>query len=445
MHGRRERGTFVSRQAGHIQGTEEPLNGYHEGAGGNDRRAGETEEGIRRMSKTRAFLLVLFAGCAAALFLLDHHGTGLYQFTQSSSLAGFLAIAATIAALYEASLIAVETGIRARRGAPSEVGMLASLLRAVVVLAIGVAFLASLGKLTGSWAAIAGFAGLLMGWSLQAPVSGVAAWVFVNLKRPFRVGDRVLLPAWGLTGDVTQIGMMYTVLNQVGGTVGSEEAAGRNILIPNAMLFGNVVINFTPQQAAAYVLDEVVVRITYDSAWDLAEKVLLDAAREVTADIIKQTGQQPYIRADMYDYGVYLRLRYTAAAMDRPRIVYEITRRVFREFQRHPEIDFAIPFVFSHRTGLMARTRQLEAAHPADTEPLDIDLVHDPSGVAGMPENRNQVPELAKRIAELGLLQPIVVQKRDDGQYNVIVGHLRLAACKVLGWKTIPAYVRPGA
>ena len=355
------------------------------------------------------------------------------------SLAEFLGIVAIIAVCYELSVLIVAIVVHARKGAPSEVQMLGSLLRAVAVLAVGVALLSSLGKLTGSWAAVAGFAGLLMGWSLQAPVSGVAAWVFVNVKRPFRLGDRVMLPAWGLTGDVTQIGMMYTVLNQVGGTVGSEEAAGRNILIPNAMLFGNVVINYTPQQTAAYVLDEVVVRITFDSAWDLAEKVLLDAARETTGEIIKETGQEPYIRADMYDYGVYLRLRYITAAMDRPRIVYEITRRIFSEFQRHPEIDFAIPYVFSHRTGLMARSRQSESAQ---TEALDIDLIHDAAGVAAMPENKAQVPSLAERIAQLGLLQPIVVEKREDGQYNVIVGHLRLAACKLLGWKTIPAYVR---
>jgi small-conductance mechanosensitive channel len=397
------------------------------------------------MAKANLRRAMLFLAVASGFLLLDRRGVPLFMLSEGRSLAAFLAVAADLLALYEVGVLIVGAVIRSRKGAPSEVGMLASLLRALAVVVIGLVFLSSLGKLTGSWAAVAGFAGLLMGWSLQAPVSGVAAWVFVNIKRPFRVGDRVLLPAWGLTGDVTSIGMMYTVLNQVGGTVGSEEAAGRNILIPNAMLFGNVVINYTPQQTAGYVLDEVVVRITYDSAWDLAEKVLLDAAREVTADIIKETGQEPYMRADMYDYGVYLRLRYMASAMDRPRIVYEITRRIFREFQRHPEIDFAIPFVFSHRTGLMARTRQLDAARAPETEPLDIDSVHDASGVAAMPENKSQVPELAKRIAELGLLQPIVVQRREDGQYNVIVGHLRLAACKLLGWKTIPAYIRPRA
>jgi small-conductance mechanosensitive channel len=397
------------------------------------------------MLKANLRRALLLLAVASGFLLLDRRGVPLFMLSEGRSLAAFLAVAAGTIALYEVGVLIVGAAIRSRKGAPSEVAMLAALLRALTVVVIGLVFLSSLGKLTGSWAAVSVFAGLLMGWSLQAPVSGVAAWVFVNVKRPFRVGDRVLLPAWGLTGDVTSIGMMYTVLNQVGGTVGSEEAAGRNILIPNAMLFGNVVINYTPQQTAGYVLDEVLVRITYDSAWDLAEEVLLDAAREVTADIIKETGQEPYMRADMYDYGVYLRLRYMASAMDRPRIVYEITRRIFREFQRHPEIDFAIPFVFSHRTGLMARARQLDGARAPETEPLDIDSVHDASGVAAMPENKSQVPELAKRIAELGLLQPIVVQRREDGQYNVIVGHLRLAACKLLGWKTIPAYIRPRA
>ena len=41
----------------------------------------------------------------------------------------------------------------------------------------------------------------------------------------------------------------------------ADKAAGRNVLIPNAMLFGNVVINFTPQHEAAFVLDEVIAEI----------------------------------------------------------------------------------------------------------------------------------------------------------------------------------------
>src|SRR5208283_6130526 len=99
-------------------------------------------------------------------------------------------------------------------------------------------------------------------------------------------------------------------LDQVGGTIGSEEAVGRHILVPNAMLFSQVVINYTVTQDAAYMLDELVIRITFDSDWDEAERILLDAADRVTGDIIRISGVKPYIRSDIYDYGVYLRLRY---------------------------------------------------------------------------------------------------------------------------------------
>jgi hypothetical protein len=36
----------------------------------------------------------------------------------------------------------------------------------------------------------------------------------------------------------------------------------------------------------------VVVRITYDSDWDTVEKILLNATKEVTKDIIEETGQE---------------------------------------------------------------------------------------------------------------------------------------------------------
>jgi ParB family chromosome partitioning protein len=46
------------------------------------------------------------------------------------------------------------------------------------------------------------------------------------------------------------------------------------------------------------------------------------------------------------------------------------------------------------------------------------------------------VQALAKSIEELGLLQPIVVNEATN---ELIAGHRRLEACKLLGWKEIPA------
>lgn len=267
----------------------------------------------------------------------------------------------TVFVFYKITSRVIGSTIIKHGGKEGDLVMVTGFWRFVVVFAAALALLTVYFGLGTVATVVGAFGGMFLGWSLQQPVSGFAAWFLMSAKRPFRVGDRVQLPSYGLVGDVTDVGPMYTVLNQVGGAVGSEEPVGRDILIPNAMLFANLVINYTPpphhvhpmhlkreiRAGPAHILDEIVVRITFDSNWSKAEVILLKAAREVTADIIKETGQDPYIRADFYDYGVWLRLRYVTLATDRPRVTYEITKRVYQGFSENEDVDFAIPYVYS--------------------------------------------------------------------------------------------------
>jgi uncharacterized ParB-like nuclease family protein len=251
----------------------------------------------------------------------------------------------------------------------------------------------------------------------------------------------VQFPNLGLVGDIKEIGPMYTVLDQVGGSVQSEEAVGRYILVPNAMLFSQVVINYTVSQDAAYMLDEVVVRITYDSDWRAAEKVLLDAAQAVTRDVIEVTGEKPYIRADYYDYGVYLRLRYQTRVKDRVETSYEINKLIFEQIQKTPSVDLAIPYVYSYRAGQDRKTEDgQEERRAARSVQIDVALIDSGQRVL----DPSDIDMLARSIQAEGLLQPVVVVPRaGTDRYAIMAGHLRLEACKRLGWKTVPAIVRP--
>lgn len=393
--------------------------------------------------KGRIVLAIAFAVAAVALFALDFAGLWPVRLSARGTLWQFLGIACAILAFRHAAAIVIRDYVRWRGGPEGEAKMLSGFVGVLAWLAILIALLMCLGVLGTVGGVAAGFAGLLLGWSLQAPVSGIAAWVLVTLKRPFRIGDRVLFPSLGLIGDVKRIGLMYTTLDQVGGAIGSEEAIGRNILIPNAMLFSQVAINYTPKAEAAYFLDEVVIRMTYDSDWDAAEAILLDAARTVTADIIRETGQQPYIRSDMWDYGILLRLRYMTMAKDRPRITHEIVRHIFKAVQRDPRVDMAIPFVYSFRKSTDGVMRgdfpePSDRIHEIPTELIDCDDFPQPSDPAQAAETQ----ALAASIRERGLLQPIVVAPASNGRYRILAGHRRFLACRTLGWKTIPAVVR---
>lgn len=55
------------------------------------------------------------------------------------------------------------------------------------------------------------------------------------------------------------------------------------------------------------------------------------------------------------------------------------------------------------------------------------------------------VDELAASIDAYGLLQPIVLRPRVDGQFEIVAGHRRFEAVKALGWTEIPSTIREAA
>lgn len=215
-------------------------------------------------------------------------------------------------------------------------------------------FVLALISFSGSLATLglsAAFLGMILGWSLQAPVTGIAAWLMIILKRPFKIGDRIIIS--GIIGDVVDINLTHVLLNQVGGTIGGEEKSGRAVLIPNATLFAQIIYNYTLENndktsnamVSNYILDEVPIRISYQSDLDAAEAIFIAAAQQVTSEIIADIKQEPFIRAELFDSGIMVRLRYQTLAKDRQRITSDIVRILIREIANHPKVEFAYPHV----------------------------------------------------------------------------------------------------
>jgi small-conductance mechanosensitive channel len=390
--------------------------------------------------------LVLFAGLAVAAFLLDQQGVGLVFLYEQNSLMRALFVLFLCLGGYHVLMLLSILQIHVKNGNESEIGMLGAFNRVLTGLAIliGVAYV--FGRIDAFTSFFTIFGGMLLGWSLQAPVSGFAAWVMVTLMRPYRTGDRVQFPTLGLIGDIVKFSSMYLTLNQVGGSIGSEDPVGRMVHVPNAMLFGQVVINYThlkSTEVSSYILDEALFRVTLDSDWDTVETILLGAARAVTCDIIAKTGTQPYIRADTWDYGTLFRLRYLTDAVDRPRIMYEIVKNATKEIQRNRNVDLAIPYVYSFKRGLDGAK---SATRPSDSiEQIDISLIHGIrlDDAQYWMENDTEVVEIAHNISEVGLLQPIVLTRDLEGDgYCILFGEKRLKACVLLGWTKVPAIVR---
>jgi hypothetical protein len=145
----------------------------------------------------------------------------------------------------------------------------------------------------------------------------------------------------------------------------------------------------------------------------------------------------------MYDHGVYVRLRFMTRATDLPRITYEMIKRIFQGFQRSARVDFAIPYVYAFRKGVQASARYDEASPHRPT--VDISLsqievtVEERKSYLG---DEEEIDRLADRIREEGLIRPVVLNDVGGGQYRVVAGHMRVEACKRLGWRSLPATVK---
>lgn len=192
---------------------------------------------------------------------------------------------------------------------------------------------------SGSFVSIGLFAGLIsasLGFALQRPISGMAAWLMLVIKRPFEIGDRVIIG--NVKGDISDITLTHVHIKEIGGTIPSEETSGRLILIPNAKLFEVDIINYTKKDN--FILDEVSFPITFDSDIDEAQKIAKESAELVLGDYEKKA-QKPYSRTYFQPSGVDIFVRYLTLASDRNEISSKITQNIFKKVNQTEKIKFA--------------------------------------------------------------------------------------------------------
>ncbi|MCB9359051.1 mechanosensitive ion channel [Candidatus Woesearchaeota archaeon] len=195
---------------------------------------------------------------------------------------------------------------------------------------------------TGSWSSFGLFVGLLsagLGFALQKPITAVAAWVMIVVKRPFEIGDRILIG--DIKGDVRDITISHLYLDEIGGTVNSEERSGRTLIVPNHFLFDNSVTNYTLDHD--YVLDEVVTSVTYESDLDAAMKLILKATKLYVRKSSKALNVEPYVRTFFADSCVNVHVRYMAPALERQKTQSNITQSIFKSFRKHKNVEIAYP------------------------------------------------------------------------------------------------------
>lgn len=111
-----------------------------------------------------------------------------------------------------------------------------------------------------------GVVSLILGVALQNPIASFFAWVYILIRRPFAVGDRIKIGS--IAGDVVELGYFDTTLWEFRGDyLTADHPSGRLIRFANARVFQEYIINYS-WPLFPYIWNELSFYISYES--DLA-------------------------------------------------------------------------------------------------------------------------------------------------------------------------------
>ncbi len=221
--------------------------------------------------------------------------------------------------------------------------LVASIVRYAILIATVIAVLQRFGVETTSLIAVLGAAGLAIGLALQGTLSNVAAGVMLLLLRPFRVGDWIT--AANQSGSVREVGLFTTIL------VGADQSY---ISIPNAAIFGSVIVNASREPTT---------RINFTVSIDIANDIA--AAEEIIMDVLSSDERILKMpppasgTVALKEYAVDLLVRFWVMNANGEQTQFDVQRAIKDRFNR---AGITVP---ARRQTSIAREEPATASRPA--------------------------------------------------------------------------------
>lgn len=203
---------------------------------------------------------------------------------------------------------------------------LGNIVRYLILAFAALFVLNTFGIQTTSLVALIGAAGLAIGLALQGTLSNVAAGVMIILFRPIKIGDFVQVS--GVSGTVKDISLNYTEL---------ADAGNVQVIVPNAQVWGNTIINFSVNQTRRA---EWIFGVGYGADLKLAEQVIRDT---ILNDPRSLTDPAPFLQVNnLGDFSVDFLCRVWVKSSDYFQYQADMKRQV-KEALDEAGIDIPFP------------------------------------------------------------------------------------------------------
>ncbi|HCX22591.1 MAG: mechanosensitive ion channel protein MscS [Flammeovirgaceae bacterium] len=191
--------------------------------------------------------------------------------------------------------------------------------------------------------------------ALQDPIVNVAGWLFILIRKPFEVGDRIQIGDHA--GDVIDIRFFQFTLNEINNWVDADQSTGRIIHVPNGQIFKLPQANYN--QGFLHIWNEIGILITFESNWQKAKDILSVIVKKHTEHLTKEAQEKlieaskkymifygtltPIVYTAVKDSGVMLTMRYLVNPRKRRLTEHNIWEEVLQRFAESNDIDFAYP------------------------------------------------------------------------------------------------------
>ena len=214
--------------------------------------------------------------------------------------------------------------------------------------------------------------------ALKDLIASFAGWVYIIVRRPFEVGDR--MQAGEHAGDVIDISLFQFTLMEIGNWVDADQSTGRVIHLPNSLVFTGAIANY--HKGFQYIWNELAVLVTFESNWKKAKELLqgiadknaahteAEAKRKVREAskryMIFYSNLTPRVYTSVRDCGVLISVRYLCDPRRRRNTAEAIWENILTEFAQCHDIDFAYPTQRFYNNRLEGKPEAGGPAMPGD-------------------------------------------------------------------------------
>jgi small-conductance mechanosensitive channel len=167
-----------------------------------------------------------------------------------------------------------------------------------------------------------GVLSVIVGLSVQTPMSSFIGWIYILVRRPYRVGDRIEID--DATGDVIDVGYFDTTLWEFGGKyLSTDHPSGRIIKFPNSKVLNTMVFNYS-WPLFPYIWNEIKFQIAYQS--DL--QFVANTMQKITEEEI---GEDMIERVEIYRNLLARTPVDELEVRERPRVIFRVSDNTWLE------------------------------------------------------------------------------------------------------------------